>query len=235
MDNNNLLKRLRSIQDTLNLFYGEYKHFPDISFSSSLNIISISSSKDTHNNNNTDKTDDDDDKTYNQTTGIIIVSGISLFGTYLLATDDYLKLKFSKMHDNVNKLAKITNNDNNQTKPIITNCNKWMKHYVRRTRPIFISKIGILLSGVLFGIGQFINNKNMKLVTSTTCIWSLCYLLWNYIDEPNKKNKEIEYFNTAKLNIGNVISLLSTPTAPIYQYNLYNYQTPTAPVLDLNT
>ena len=234
MDNNNLLKRLRSIQDTLNLFYGEYKHFPDISFSSSLNIISISSSNDRYINKNTDKTetDEDDDKTYNQTTGIIIVSGMSLFGTYLLATDDYLKLKFSKMYDNVNKLAKIKNHDNNQTQPIIINCNKWMKHYVRRTRPIFISKIGILLSGVLFGIGQFINNKNMKLVTSTTCIWSLCYLLWNYIDEPNKKNKEIEYFSTAKLNIGNVILLLSTPTVPMYQYN---YQIPTAPVLDLNT
>ena len=112
MDNNNLLKRLRSIQDTLNLFYGEYKHFPDISFSSSLNIISISSSNDRYINKNTDKTetDEDDDKTYNQTTGIIIVSGMSLFGTYLLATDDYLKLKFSKMYDNVNKLAKIKNN-----------------------------------------------------------------------------------------------------------------------------
>lgn len=235
MDNNNLLKRLRSIQDTLNLFYGEYKHFTDMSFSSSLDIISISNSGDVHTNKNTDKIDEDDDKTYNQTTGIIIVSGMSLFGTYLLATDDYLKLKFSKMYDNINKLTKMKNNDNSQTQLVITGCNKWMKHYVRRTRPIFISKIGILLSGVLFGIGQFINNKNMKLATSTTCIWSLCYLLWNYIDEPNKKNKEIEYFNNAKFNIECTISLLSNSTIPIYQYDYYNYQTPTAPILDLNT
>ena len=180
-----------------------------------------------------DDDDDDDDQSSNGLTGAVIICGVSITGTVMFATDDYVKLWRSKISNDVDELSEAieTLENANDLMNTITKCQKWIECYEQRTKPMFWSKVGLISSGIAFGVGTFMSKSDIQRAAVGTAVVSTCYALWNYFTKSDIKAKESRYFNDAVLSINNAKDALANSSyshPPIFnQTNAY----PSAPNL----
>ena len=178
-----------------------------------------------HKNEKTNKRkkEEDEEKEENQgsngVAGMIIIGGVTLIGTILFATDGYVTLQRSQIGKNIEDISDTSQTIGkfNNVHDTIEKCQKWIKHYEQRTKPIFWSKVGLIASGLAFGIGMFTSNNNVKNAAIGGTLLSTCYLLWQKLSKSDSKNKESRLFNDAVSSINNARLALATPeyVAPV--------------------
>jgi hypothetical protein len=164
---------------------------------------------------------------------MLVISGVSLIGTVVFATDGYVTLKRSRISKNLEEIEEMSQligkfNDVHDT---VEKCKKWLKHYEQRTKPVFWSKVGLIASGITFGIGTFMSNDKTKNAAIVGSVLSGCYMLWLAFTRSDSKDKESRYFNDAvssindaKLTIANPAYVAQAPFNP-------GYAAPSAPQL----
>ncbi len=176
------------------------------------------------------KTDNDEkkkkkkkqDNPGNYLLGTIIIGTMSFVGTYVFAKDDYIKMlryNINKDLDNILE-ASYRSRNFNDVEDIVKRCETWIKHYKRRTKPSFWSKIGLVGAGLAFGVGIFLGQDTVVLGSVATGVVSGCYLLWNYLINNSKYNKNIETLtftnamNGLDTSIYNIKNQSNVPSAP---------------------
>jgi len=157
--------------------------------------------------------EEDDNKSMDKFVGMIIISGVSLVGTVVFATDGYVTLKRSRISGNLEEIVESSQliGKFNDVHDAIEKCKKWLGQYERRTKPMFWSKVGLIASGLAFGLGMFISNDKTKNAAIGGSILSGCYMLWNFFSRSDSKDKESRYFNDAVSSVNMTKLALANP------------------------
>ena len=142
-----------------------------------------------------------------------------MIGTIVFATDGYVTLKRSRISGNLEEIVETSQTVGrfNDVQDTVEKCKKWLKQYEQRTKPVFWSKVGLIASGLAFGVGMFMSSDKTKTAAIAGSVLSGCYMLWSAFNRSDSKDKESRYFNDAVSSINGAKLAIANPAyvAPV--------------------
>jgi len=150
-----------------------------------VNNYNGASFRDSHSNSDMDEKEKKN-KEPNKLMIVLLTTGLSFIGTYVLSTDDYIMFTLSKINNKFRDFKKLQHKENNEFTPhsevVVKSYESWEKSFNKRVVTKFYGKISLLTS-LLFAVGGYYYNETLFNVTIASSIGSGCYLFFRWLTE----------------------------------------------------
>lgn len=161
------------------------------------------------------KKEEDNDMT-KKIVGGVALAGISLAGTYLVATDGYVNFHLSHIESAINSLMELkdTSMKKNEILVFQHDYDVWKSFYLNRTKKTFFGKVGGVGSGLLMASALMASSGFGIAIGAVTAVGSGCYLLWNKLTTRTMTEEEAYESMMKSLLVLSGPQINTVPSAP---------------------
>lgn len=123
--------------------------------------------------------------------GGLIIAGVTLLGTYVIANDPYVLVWRKGLHiqikDIQTELLEVTQTDDTvYLAKTLKECEDWLNSYNQSVKSYFFDKALIIGSGVAIGIGTFMTCNPVIIAACASGLFGTCKWIWDASGDTSK-------------------------------------------------